>query len=64
VQAELAGALGVPGGQVGGQLAAVGLSLFLEGDELVGETAGARLNVPGPRLTGRTSGGPLGAQLY
>jgi len=39
VQAQLAGALGVPGGQVGGQLAARGLGLLLETDELVRETA-------------------------
>jgi hypothetical protein len=44
VQAQLAGALGVPGGQVGGQFAARGLGLLLERDELVRETAGPGLD--------------------
>ena len=43
-EAEFAGALGVRGAHVGGQFAAVAFGLFLERDQLVGETVRPRLD--------------------
>jgi hypothetical protein len=60
VQAQFAGPLGVPGGQIGGQLAVGGLGLLLERDELVREGAGPGLD---GQVFGRQSvhpAGPLG----
>jgi len=44
VQAQLTGALDVPGGHVVGQVPAGGLGLLLERDELVREPAGPGLD--------------------